>query len=46
MQAYTQDEVLHVRHRLGPDGVLGLSPVQIARETFALGLTQQDAAAK
>lgn len=40
-----QDEILHLRYRLGRDGVMGLSPIQLARETFSLALTQQDAAA-
>ena len=42
----TQDEVLHVRHRLAPDGMLGLSPIQVARETFAVSLTEQEQAGK
>ena len=42
----TQDETLHLRWRIGPDGVTGLSPIQIARETFNLGLTQQDTAGR
>lgn len=41
-----QDEVLHLRYRLDRNGVMGLSPVQIARETFNLALSQQDAASK
>lgn len=41
---HLQDEMLHLRYRLGPDGVMGLSPIQIARETFALALSQQDTA--
>jgi HK97 family phage portal protein len=40
-----QDEVLHLRYRLGRDGVMGLSPIQLARETFSLALTQQETAA-
>jgi len=40
-----QDEILHLRYRLGRDGVMGLSPIQLARETFSLALTQQDTAA-
>lgn len=43
---HTQDEILHLRYRLGRDGVMGLSPVQLARETFNLGLTQQETAGK
>ena len=41
-----QDEVLHLRYRLGRDGVMGLSPVQIARETFNRALAEIDTAAK
>lgn len=41
-----QDEVLHVRYRLAPDGIMGQSPIQLGRETFNLALSQQDAAAK
>lgn len=40
-----QDEVLHLRYRLARDGIMGLSPIQMARETFNLALTQQDTAA-
>lgn len=40
-----QDEILHLRYRLARDGVMGLSPIQLARETFNLALTQQDTAA-
>jgi len=40
-----QDEILHLRYRLDQNGVMGLSPIQIARETFNLALTQQDTAA-
>ena len=29
-------EVLHLRHRLGPDGVLGVSPIQLARGVFEI----------
>ena len=41
-----QEDVLHLRHRLARDGVMGLSPLQIARETFNLALSQQDTAGK
>jgi HK97 family phage portal protein len=40
---YTQDEILHVRYRT-MDGVLGLSPIQIASATFGLAIAQQDQA--
>lgn len=43
---HTQDEILHLRYRLAPDGVMGLSPIQIARETINLALTQQEQAGK
>ena len=43
---HVQDEILHLRYRIGPDGVMGLSPIQLARETFSLALTQQDQANK
>lgn len=46
VRVYLQEEILHVRYRLGRNGVMGLSPVQIARETFSLALTQQETAAK
>lgn len=41
-----QDEILHLRYRIGPDGVLGVSPIQLAREAFGLALTQQEQAKK
>ena len=41
-----QDEVLHLRYRLSRDGVMGLSPIQIARETFNRSLAETDTAAK
>lgn len=41
-----QEEILHLRYRLAPDGVMGLSPIQIASGTFQLALTQQETAAK
>ncbi len=46
VRVYLQEEILHLRYRLGRDGVMGLSPVQIARETFNLALTQQETAGK
>lgn len=46
VRIYLQEEILHLRYRLGRDGVMGLSPIQIARETFNLALTQQDTAGK
>ncbi len=41
-----QEEILHLRYRLGPDGIMGASPIQLARETFSLALTQQEQAAR
>lgn len=46
VRIYLQEEVLHLRYRLARDGVMGLSPIQIARETFNLALTQQATATK
>lgn len=43
---HLQDDVLHLRYRLARDGFMGLSPIQLARETFNLALTQQDTAGK
>lgn len=45
-KAHIQDEILHLRYRLGHDGTLGVSPIQLARETFSLALTQQDQAVR
>ncbi|WP_118133719.1 phage portal protein [Oceanicella sp. SM1341] len=45
-KVFLQDEILHIRYRLARDGVMGLSPIQIGRETFNLALTQGDTAAK
>ncbi len=38
-----QDEVLHLRYRTS-DGILGMSPIQIAASTFGLAIAQQDQA--
>lgn len=43
---YLQEEMLHLRYRLARNGYMGLSPIQIARETFGLALTQQEQARK
>ncbi|NIZ13483.1 phage portal protein [Phaeobacter sp. HF9A] len=45
-KALIQEEVLHLKYRLSQDGVMGVSPIQLARETFSLALTQQDQAAR
>ena len=37
---HLQEEVLHLRYRLAADGIMGLSPLQIARETFNLALAE------
>lgn len=44
LSIYLQEEILHLRHRIAKDGVMGVSPVQHARDTFALALSQQDIA--
>ncbi|RAZ82029.1 phage portal protein [Cereibacter johrii] len=45
-KVFLQEEVLHIRYRLAADGVMGLSPIQLGRETFSLALTQAETAAK
>lgn len=35
-------EVLHLRHRIGADGVLGLSPIAVARGVIELAQSEQD----
>lgn len=35
-------EVLHLRHRLGPDGVLGVSPIAAARGVIDLAQAEQE----
>ena len=37
-----QDECLHLRHRIGPDGVMGLSPVSVARGVIELAQSEQE----
>jgi len=37
-----QDECLHLRHRIGPDGVLGLSPIAVARGVIELAQSEQE----
>ena len=39
-----QEEMLHIRYRT-QDGIMGISPIQHARQTFALALSQNDEAA-
>ena len=41
---FLDDEILHVRHRT-KDGIRGMSPIAVARETFGLALTQREQAA-
>lgn len=41
-----QDEVLHLRYRLGRDGIMGVSPLYLARDAVALALAQSDQAQK
>lgn len=45
-KVHIQEEILHLRYRLAQDGVMGVSPIQLARETFSLALTQQEQAAR
>ena len=40
------EEILHLRYRLSRDGVMGMSPIQMTRETFNRGLAETDTAAK
>jgi len=35
-------ECLHLRHRIGPDGVLGLSPIAVARGVIELAQSEQE----
>jgi HK97 family phage portal protein len=35
-------ECLHLRHRIGPDGILGVSPIAIARGTVELAIAERD----
>lgn len=37
-----QDEMLHLRHRIGEDGVLGVSPIQAAREVIQLAISERE----
>ena len=43
---YLQEEMMHLRDRLGRDGVMGISRVQAMAETFNLSLTQGEQASK
>lgn len=36
------EEVLHLRHRLGDDGVLGVSPIQAARGVIELAMSESE----
>lgn len=36
------DEVLHLRHRIGDDGVLGVSPIQSAKPVIELAMAERD----
>lgn len=42
VQRLLQDECLHLRHRLGDDGVLGISPITANRETVELAIAERD----
>jgi len=37
-----QDECLHLRHRIGSDGVLGISPIAVARGVIELAQSEQE----
>lgn len=37
-----QTEVLHLRHRLGDDGVLGVSPIAAAKAVIQLAISERD----
>lgn len=37
-----QSEVLHLRHRLGDDGVLGVSPIAAAKSVIQLAISERD----
>ena len=37
-----QSEVLHLRHRLGDDGVLGVSPISAAKSVIQLAISERD----
>ena len=39
---YLDGEILHLRHRLGPDGVMGQGPLQLARGVFELAVNELD----
>ncbi len=43
-KSLTQDEVLHLKHR-SVDGIMGRSPIAVARESIGVGLAQQAAQA-
>lgn len=42
-ETFLQEEILHLRYRTA-DGVLGMSPIQIAASTFGLATAQQEQA--
>ena len=42
VRRYLADEILHLRHRIGRDGVLGVSPIQAARGVVELAIQEQD----
>ena len=43
-QVYSQEDILHVRWRLGRSGIVGQSPVECASRAFQLALAQQETA--
>lgn len=42
MHRLLPEEVLHLRHRLADDGVMGISPIQAARGVVELAISEQD----
>lgn len=44
LRVYLQEEILHLRDRLGRDGVMGVSRVQAMAETFNLAIVQGEQA--
>ena len=42
MHRLLNHEVLHLRHRIGDDGILGVSPIAVARGTVELAMAERD----
>ena len=45
IQTLHQEEIIHIKY-MSDDGITGKSPIQIARETIGLGLSQQEHGAR